>query len=202
VKRVRHCYTPDFNFAGSGQRAAILRYNFLPFAAARRAALLAVGGFDEALRNIPDWDLWMRMILGGSSAGLVDEPLAEYRLSTTNVTSDRARVHRGKLETLEKAARRSDLSDSSAGSSTPAFAPSSASSRSGTLELRCAAGEPGGRQACLRVVRTKGVGLRAKLNALAGMVAPRTAGRALERRDRAGVEITAGLRVGGHPSAK
>jgi hypothetical protein len=198
-ERVRHCYTPDFNFAGSGQRAAILRYNFLPFAAARRAALLAVGGFDEALRNIPDWDLWMRMILGGSSAGLADEPLAEYRLSTTNVTSDRARVHRGKLETLEKAARRSDLSDSERGIVDAGIRAEQRELAIWDARAALRAGEPGGRQACLRVVRTKGVGLRAKLNALAGMVAPRTAGRALERRDRAGVEITAGLRVGGHP---
>jgi GT2 family glycosyltransferase len=193
--RVRNCYTEEFRFPASEQRAAILRYNFLPFAAARRTALIAMDGFDETLRNVPDWDLWLRMILAGARAGLVDEPLAEYRLGSTNVTSDRARVHLGKLETLEKAKRTFDLSEEDR-----AVVEAGIEEERRALALWGArdalrVGGPAARRACLRLLRTKGVGIRARLNAAAGILAPRTASRVLERRDRAGIETTAGLRV-------
>jgi glycosyltransferase involved in cell wall biosynthesis len=194
-ERVRNCYVPEFRFAASDQRAAILRYNFLPFVAVRREALIAVGGFDETLRNVPDWDLWLRMILAGSRAGLVDEALAEYRLHSTNVTSDRARVHRGKLETLEKTKRRLDLSEAEL-----AIVEEGITEERRALALWDARDalrvqRPDARRACLRLLRTKGIGVGARMNATAGILAPRLASRVLERRDRAGVETTAGLRV-------
>lgn len=193
--RVRRCYTDDFVFPAEDQRTAILQYNFLPFAAVRREAILAAGGFDEHLRNVPDWDVWLRMILLGARAGLVDEPLAEYRLGATNVTSDRARVHRGKLETLEKVRAHPGLSGAErqlveGGISDERCQLALWNARD---ELRVRA--PGARKACLALVRTRGVGVRAKFNAIAGIVAPAAASRLLERRRRAGVEITAGLRI-------
>ncbi len=43
--------------------------------------MLALGGFDESIGGgAEDINLWMRMILSGSRAGLVDEPLGTYRL--------------------------------------------------------------------------------------------------------------------------
>lgn len=194
-ERVRRCFTDDFRFAASDQRAAILRYNFLPFAVARRSAVLAADGFDETLRNIPDWDLWMRMILDGARAGLIDEPLAEYRLGSTNVTSDRTRVHRGKLETLQKAEHRLDLSDAERGIVTDGIQEEQRALALWVARDALRAHTSDARRACLRLLRTRGIGPRAKLNALAGLAAPRAAGRVLERRERDGIEITAGLRA-------
>ena len=47
--------------------------------AIRRERLLAIGGQDEALRIGYDWDCYLRLILGGSKAGLVDVPLYRYQ---------------------------------------------------------------------------------------------------------------------------
>lgn len=44
-----------------------------------RQALLEVGGFDESLRSIQDWDLWVRLA-GCWPVGYVDEPLVRYRV--------------------------------------------------------------------------------------------------------------------------
>jgi GT2 family glycosyltransferase len=194
-ERVRHCYDAGFEFPAVDQRAGILRYNFLPFAAVRREAVLAAGGFDEQLRDVPDWDLWLRMILAGARAGMVDEPLAEYRLGTTNLSADRTRLHRGKLHTLQKTAPRSDLSERER-----RIVALGIEHEQRQLAL-CAArdavrtGAPSARRACLQLLRTTGIGTRARINAIAAVLTPRIARRALERQERGDVEITAGLRV-------
>jgi glycosyltransferase involved in cell wall biosynthesis len=88
-------------FEVADQRAAILRRNFLlSNSAARRSRFLAVGGFDESLRAASDWALWIRMFLDGAEAGLVDEPLARYRLHPASVTADRVAAFRGRVAVL------------------------------------------------------------------------------------------------------
>jgi GT2 family glycosyltransferase len=61
------------------QRLAILESCFVACPALRRARVLEVGGFDESLAIAQDWDLFVRLILGGCKAGIVDEPLLRYR---------------------------------------------------------------------------------------------------------------------------
>jgi hypothetical protein len=195
-ERVRRCYTSDFVFPTSDQRTAILRYNFLPFAAARRTALLEADGFDEALRSVPDWDLWLRMILGGAGAGMVDEPLAEYRLGPNTITSDRTRVHRGKLETLMKARRRGDISEAERRIVEDGIRHEESALAVSTARDALRGDTSGARRACIRLIGARGVGARARLNAAAGIVAPRAARRVLEHREAVhGVETTAGLKV-------
>ena len=76
----RTCYGDDWSFDVKDQRAAILERNFIfGLAAVRRRRLLAVGGFDETLPTATDWDCWIRLILSGSAAGLVAEPLPDTR---------------------------------------------------------------------------------------------------------------------------
>src|SRR5437764_1122040 len=75
--RIRRCYGPDWTFEVRDQRRAILERNFIfGLAAVRRDRMLAAGGFDEQIRWTTDWGLWIRLILEGSKAGAVDEPLA------------------------------------------------------------------------------------------------------------------------------
>ena len=76
-------------FEVENQRAAILDRCFIGWPAVRRSAVIAVGGQDTAVEVAADWDCWIRMILGGSKAGSVDEPLLRYRLRQGSVSSDR-----------------------------------------------------------------------------------------------------------------
>ena len=67
--------------------------------AVRRARFLEVGGFDEGIRWTSDWELWARLILSGSAIGLVDEPLATYRLHEATLSAKRLQQARGRLMT-------------------------------------------------------------------------------------------------------
>lgn len=92
-------------FPVSDQRSAILATCFtFGCPAVRRSRLLQVGGFDEDLRTAEDWDCMIRLILGGSSAGAVDEPWLEYHLRPGSLTSDRVGTLRDRVRILEKAA--------------------------------------------------------------------------------------------------
>lgn len=106
------CYGPGHAFARVDQRSAILRTNFvLGLSAVRRSRFVEVGGFDTSVLYTTDWELWIRLIFSGSRVGIVPEPLAEYRLHEASMSARRAAMSRGRLDTLERAAARSDLSD-------------------------------------------------------------------------------------------
>ena len=54
----------------------------------RRSALVALGGFDEAMRNgYEDWELWIRMMSGGHRFVHVDRPLFRYRVRSNSLVS-------------------------------------------------------------------------------------------------------------------
>jgi hypothetical protein len=188
---VRRCYTDAFRFEVADQRRAILGENFIfGLAAARRARLLDVGGFDEAIRWTADWDCWLRMIRSGSQAGLVAEPLARYRLTPGSLSSQRERHIEGRLMTLAKAARRSDLTPSERGIVERSVtynrqALALARARAALLERR------GDRRSCsLAVALGRGFGLRTRLKALGAAVAP---DRARDKLRRQPLETTGGV---------
>ena len=107
---MRRNYGPRWRFEVVDQRRAILQRNFIfGHAAVRRERLLEHGGFDESILWTTDWDLWLRLILDGSLAGMVDEPLALYRLRQTSLTARRRELTLGKIATLEKAERNAAL---------------------------------------------------------------------------------------------
>jgi len=91
-------------FERSDQRRAIVESCFVGgWPAARVSGLREVGGFDEALRVSHDWDCWLRMILAGSRAGLVDLPYYDYVLAPGGLTSSRVRSLWERVRMLEKA---------------------------------------------------------------------------------------------------
>ncbi|MGN6168344.1 MAG: glycosyltransferase family 2 protein [Solirubrobacteraceae bacterium] len=93
-------------FAVTDQRTAILESCFPGgWPAVRLARLRAIGGFDETLRVAHDWDCWLRLILDGSQAGLVDEPYYKYRLHPASLTANRVAALWERVTLLEKAAR-------------------------------------------------------------------------------------------------
>jgi Glycosyl transferase family 2 len=107
---VRRCYEGGWTFEWEDQRGEILRRNFVfGLAATRRSRMEEVGGYDETLGRIEDWDLWLRLILRGCRVGLVEEPLAEYRISPTSLSVDRLKMARGCVEVLRKARANPDL---------------------------------------------------------------------------------------------
>ena len=192
---VRRCYDDTFRFAVDDQRGAILRTNFLPFVAARRTAYLAVGGVDETLRRVPDWDCWLRMILAGAQAGLVDEPLAEYRLRSSNITSDRLRLHLGRLETLEKASARDDLSTAERAIVRAGIRDEQREVAIIRARAAIATGAPDARRRSASVALARHMGVAARVKAALAVAAPHAARRRLERQAQASVELAGGIRV-------
>ena len=77
-------------FAVRRQRAAILTTCFPGgWPAVRRERLLEAGGFDESYRVAYDWECWLRLILGGSSVGMVDAPLMTYHVHEGSLSADK-----------------------------------------------------------------------------------------------------------------
>lgn len=103
-------YLEENSFATVDQRQAILVSCFVGgWPAARISRLRDVGGFDEELRVGHDWDCWLRMILGGSGAGLVNLPYYDYVLAPGGLTSGRVESLWDRVRMLEKAAANPDL---------------------------------------------------------------------------------------------
>ena len=97
-------------FAAAEQRTAIFANCFVGgWPAVRLSRLAAVGGFDEQMRIAYDWDCWLRLILHGAGAGLVDEPLYDYVLHSGSLASSRVASLWERVRLLEKAAVNPDL---------------------------------------------------------------------------------------------
>ena len=83
-------YSTANPFAVSRQRAAILDTCFPGgWPAVRRTRLLEAGGWDESYRVAYDWECWLRLILAGSSAGMVDAPLMTYHVHEGSLSADK-----------------------------------------------------------------------------------------------------------------
>lgn len=97
-------------FAAGDQRTAIFANCFVGgWPAVRLSRLAEVGGFDEQMRIAYDWDCWLRLILHGAGAGLVDEPLYDYVLHSGSLASSRVASLWERVRLLEKAAASPDL---------------------------------------------------------------------------------------------
>jgi GT2 family glycosyltransferase len=170
------------SFPVQDQRRAILEWCFMFNPAVRRSRLLDIGGFDATLRIGYDWDCWLRLIIGGSRAGLVPEPLTRYRHVSGSLSDDRPRSLRARVTILEKARANPELRPEEI----PIIAESlsSARHRAALAEARYAirSGAGSARKAALAVAfgPRMSVGTRAK--ALVASVSPGVARRLLDRR--------------------
>jgi glycosyltransferase involved in cell wall biosynthesis len=103
-------YHRGWPFETDRQPVEILRRNFvLGQAAVRRSRWLEVGGFDESVRLTADWDFFIRLLRSGSAAGLVDVPLAEYRLRAGTLSAQRTALVESRIATLLRARARERL---------------------------------------------------------------------------------------------
>ena len=170
-------------FAVEHQREAILDRCFLILPAVRRLRLLGIGGYDEQLRTAEDWDCCIRLIHAGAIAGLVNEPLLEYRFRKTSLTSKRGSTLVDRVRVLEKVAARRDLTDSEQ----RVLADSLRRHRSRALQQAArdaiSSRDPDAKQRLLAVARSRDIGVRtrgaAALLAFAPVVTRRLARTAL-----------------------
>lgn len=191
---VRRCYDGGYEFEVRDQRRGILERNFMGpgHMAVRRESLLAIGGFDENFRWATDWDCWIRMIFAGSRAGLVDEPLAEYRVRKSSLASNRLRQFESYVAVLEKTIGRSDLSPNER-----AVLERSLDDQRRRVVLRKAKDaltemKPDARQLALELARARGFGVGIRAKAILAAAFPRLAGRRLSRGRR---ELAGGVRL-------
>jgi glycosyltransferase involved in cell wall biosynthesis len=182
-RRVRRNYDRRWRFEVADQRRAILQRNFIfGHAAVRRERLLAHGGFDESILWTTDWDLWLRLILDGSLAGAVAEPLALYRIRQESLTARRRDLLIGKLTTLDKASR----NDAVRSEEQAVLAQSLAAHRRELelLELREAliSGDAPPRSRALRVLVGAEYSKKSRFEAAGMFLVPRLAARRLRHR--------------------
>jgi GT2 family glycosyltransferase len=178
-------YRGKARFVTDDQRRGIIHQHFIfGNGAIRRETLLAAGGYDETV-VAEDTDLFLRMILQGSRAGLVDEPLCIYRVRAGSLSSNRPRMLRAATVVLERARTHPSLTREELQFLRRELA---AKRRLATLAeadeaLRGLAPHP--RRRALKVAfGRRGYGVRARAKALAAALAPRLAGHYLERLDR------------------
>jgi glycosyltransferase involved in cell wall biosynthesis len=69
---------------------------------ARRDTIMRVGMFDESLRSVEDFDLWLRVIKTGGRIAYHRDVLARYRRRPGSLTADPISLSQDQLRVLEK----------------------------------------------------------------------------------------------------
>lgn len=109
-ERLRTVYDETWPFEVDDQRLGILTRCFvLGHASARQPLLAALDGSDRT--TLDDWECWIRLILDGARAGLVQEPLSSYRVRAGSLSTGRVSLFRRGAATLRKFEREPGLSD-------------------------------------------------------------------------------------------
>jgi glycosyltransferase involved in cell wall biosynthesis len=170
-------------FAVEDQRVAILERCFIVCPAIRRSSVVAVGGYDKALGTAEDWDCCLRLILAGAKAGLVDAPLYRYRLADESLTGNRPGALRGRVLVLEKARVNGNLRPAERATLERSLAFNRRRALLTEAEAALRRGDSDARRRSIAVVLGPGVNPRARLKAVAAVLAPRWAGRRLDARE-------------------
>jgi glycosyltransferase involved in cell wall biosynthesis len=79
---------------------------------ARKASILAVGGFDESLRRAEDFDLWLRVAHAGARISYHRRLLFRYRRRATGLSADDIAMAEAALRMFDKLERTLQLSAS------------------------------------------------------------------------------------------
>jgi Glycosyl transferase family 2 len=177
-------FTSGCPFEVVDQKAAILERCFCIAPAVRCETLKAVEGFDESLRTGSDWEVAIRLIHSGAVAGLVDEPLYRYRIEGGSLTFDRIATLHDRISLLERAESSYELGDTEAATLERSLAAQRSALALAEAELALRSRAHDARSRAFAVARAANVSVRQRAKAIAATLAPRTAGRILERRAR------------------
>jgi Glycosyl transferase family 2 len=175
-------FTTGCPFEVLNQKAAILERCFCIAPATRRELLKTAGGFDESLRTGSDWECAIRLIHSGAAAGLVDEPLYRYRVEAGSLTSDRIATLRDRISFLERAESSYELDETERAALERSLARQRNALVLTEAEAALRARADDARSRALAAARRPGIAFRARASAAAAVIAPRAAGRILERR--------------------
>jgi glycosyltransferase involved in cell wall biosynthesis len=175
-------YRGKARFIVEDQRRGIIHQHFIfGNAAFRREALLAVGGYDETVLA-EDTDLFLRMILGGSRVGLVDEPLCVYRIRSGTLSSNLPRSLRSGVVVLERARNHPSLTSEERLYLQRELADKRREAELAEAEEALRGFAPHPRRRALKIAfGPPGYGFGPRMKALAAALAPRIARRYLER---------------------
>jgi glycosyltransferase involved in cell wall biosynthesis len=173
-------FSEETPFATEQQRLAILQRCFLVCPCVRRRPFLAASGFDESLRIGQDWDCWIRLILAGARAGLVDVPLYRYRIRSDSVTGDRSAALWARVHLLQKAAKNPGLSAEERAGLEKSVDSHRRRALLAEAEAALRSNAPEARRRALAVAASSGFGPRTRLKAACAAIAPRLAGRRLD----------------------
>src|SRR5262245_13377241 len=165
-------YSDGAPFPIADQRTAILRGCFLAAPSLRVSRLRAAGGLDESLPTAYDWECWLRLVLAGARAGLVDEPLYVYRYQEDSLTARRTADLRGRVRLLEKAATRGDLEPREAAVLEAELAWRGREALLAEAEEALRAGAPDARRRARAVLGADGMTLQTRAKAAAAALAP------------------------------
>lgn len=120
---------------------------------ARREAVLAAGGFDESLRYVEDYDMWLRMAFQGARMTYIREPLAYRRMRGSSLSANGVKMQRALVDVLEQFGRNHELT----GSRLAAWADAVATARSRVgltvAKMNLSAGDLNSAAEALRVIR-------------------------------------------------
>lgn len=163
------------------QELELLRRNWLLNGVAiRRSAWDRVGGFEPGLRHAEDWHCWLRLVLTGSRAGCVDEPLVDYTIHGSSLSADRVASLLARVDVLDRIGRDLELTPRQ-------WDVLRATRREDLRRARLADAETAlltgsrARGACWRYSTVPGLPARRRAAALAAVVAPGLARRRLRR---------------------
>jgi len=86
----------------------ILFRNILPGACllARRELLIGFGGYDSKLRSSEDYDLWLRLLVGGVKVKFLGEPLYIYWFNPAGLSKNFRNISKWEIEVIKNHAAR------------------------------------------------------------------------------------------------
>ncbi len=91
--------------AATGSLTAVIDRSFRVYIGStfRRADFDAIGGFDTAMAQSEDFDLWVRLMQLGGEARYVDRMLGDYRIRPGSASANATRMLLGNIKVYEKA---------------------------------------------------------------------------------------------------
>jgi hypothetical protein len=190
---LRRNFGPDFRYAVDDRRLAIIDRCWVGVDwATRREVMLAYGGYDEAMKNAEDWELAIRMVLGGVMFGLVPEPLVRYRLLRGSLSNQGVALLEAQVQALEKCLANEELDETERAAATAAVERFRAELGRTRLREALLRRSPDLRREALAVIRDGEIPWGSRVKAALTYALPGLARRLVARR---GTATSGGLRL-------